>query len=299
MDNNRVITQSNIDVQAKIAQLNCECAQLKAKMSKETPQFSDLLDEIYAGKQCKIDALAKLVERQSKLTPTQQAYFFRQYRIEQLTNADISQSVALAMLILGNTNLTRYVIKKIAPTASLLRREILQMEFDDALRRAIDTYDIEFGVEFSTYAFRVCVMALQRIKPEVKVVSDTTPVEGGTTLENTLGAPDEFIEDFVQADYRNYIWQLLGYFNDKCQFVTMAHLGKYCEPMTYAEIGEILGVSGSFVGKVVREVVRQIGKMANDPEYSSQLKESVKRKEYHLLTCEEFCSKLSTQSHGL
>lgn len=283
------------DVEAKIERLSQECEQLKAQMSNETPAFSTLFDEVSAGKMYKMSRLAELVKKQRKLTPTQQAYLFRQYRIDCLTGCDAADSTALAMLMLGNENLSRWMVKRVASEASISRREMVEIELDNVLRRAIDGYDVDCGVNFSTYAYTAFVRALKKMKVQIETISTETKVENKLTINDVIGDNDEFIDEYTQKDYKRYVWGLLGYFNDRAQFITMAYLGKYCEPMTYAEIGAILGVSGSYVSEVMRAVIRNIRKMERTSRVD-ELRPSLARDKYHLLTCAEFNERLQAEA---
>lgn len=276
------------DVPNRIAQLDDKCSVLKTQMSEETPEFSALLDEVCSGKEHKMSNLVKLVEMQGKLTATQQEYLFRRYGIERLTGVDTSTSVALAILILGNKNLTRRFIKRYAPNANSWMQERLEIIMDDALRRAIDAYKVEYGTAFSTYAFKSFYMAFVTMKPELDMVSSTTQVADNLTLEETIGESDDFFDNFSRKDYAQYVWKSLGYFNDRCQFIIMAYLGKYCEPMSYAEIGEILGISTSAVGHILREMIRTIGRCVKVESNEPTVRTGLSRKEYHLINSREF-----------
>lgn len=282
-------------VKGKLEQLDKECGELKSKMCEETPNFSALLDEVCAGKEYKLPKLVELIDSQRKLTPTQTEYLFRKYKIERMTGVDVSNSVALALLILGNKNLTRHILNKYAPHANSWDKENIEIELDDALRRAIDTYDVEYGTAFSTYAFKVCYLALTRTKPEVCIVSDSTPITDNLIVSDAIGANDDFFDDFSWEDYAKSVWRLLGYFNDKCQFIVMARLGKYCEPMSYAEIGEVMGISAGSVGYVVREVIRDIGRIEKNLPKKPKLRHSLCREQYHLMNGDEFHNRFKAE----
>lgn len=272
------------------------CARFRQIASDENAEFVNLFDQVCAGKDYKMPRLLSLVENNKKLTINQQNYMFSIYNVERLTGKDVANSCALAILIMGNQNIVNHIMNKKFATFNSHHREKIEMELQDALRRAIDNYSLECGTTFSTFAYKVLLNARAYDSKQIIPLSlDTTVVDddGQIYLESALGYDDEFVSGYAENEIKQSVWELLGYLQPQNQFIVMAYYGKYREPMVLTEIGEVLGITKSRVSQKLAKSLELIRELMDDPKSRVLTKSPQLQDECKLLTEEEFNTVLS------
>lgn len=270
----------------------------------ENAEFMGLLDQVIDGKDHKMMELLRIIEKNKRLTNNQCNYLFSLYNIERMTGKDVANSSVLAVLIMSNQNLINHMINTKFGSFSNNFKEKMQMTLQDALRRAIDNYNLDMEVSFSTYAYRAFSNAKSIDDKEIVPLSLDTTIAGdeqkGLELSDVLGEEDEFIANFAERQAMQDVWGLMGYLHPKNQFIIMAYYGKYCEPMVLTEIGEILNVTKSRVAQVLSKSLELLREMVKDPAHVRLIKSKQIQDRYHLITEEEFnnllCSSVNAYS---
>lgn len=274
------------------------CAKFRQIAYEEDAEFINLFDQIYAGKEYKLPSLLGMIEKKKKLTNNQQNYLFSLYNIERFTGKDLANSCVLALLIMGNKNIVNHILNTKYATFNSYYQEKIEMELQDALRRAIDGYSLESGTTFSTYAFKVLQNArVLNDKQIVPLSLDTTTIDDDDSvyMYSTLGEEDEFIEDYAEREIRQDLWKLVGYLKPQNQFIIMAYYGKYRQPMVLTEIGQAMGITKSRASQRLGKSLNLIRQFVSEPQ-SIAKKSPQQQSEWRLLTEDEFNSILSTSA---
>lgn len=84
------------------------------------------------------------------------------------------------------------------------------------------------------------------------------------------GQFDKFSEQFDVETLPADPWDMLGNFNMRAQFCTMAKYGKYTKPIPPVDTAKLAGVSVSRLKAILKTVTAEIKLMAEDSEYISQ-----------------------------
>lgn len=257
----------NIDKQKQ------ECEALKSKVQAENPEFYNLLEEILKGDSYKIPALIKMVEKNKCLTSLQTEYLIRMYKIENVVDPENNNSSVLAILLLANEGLVIFMIKKIrnfyGVSSSIISKEDLEIIAKDSIRTAIDEFSLDLNYSLTTFAYGIFKNDVFKMvnSKKVQAISFDTPIFKGKdsdlVLEDSLGEEDQFITNYVENDFKSYVWGCLGYLKPRYQTIMMLYLGKYNEPMTNQQIADVVHLTKSRVSAITKtcfELMKEIVK---------------------------------------
>ena len=144
------------------------------------------------------------------------------------------------------------------------------------LIKGVDTFDITKNYEFATYAIR-CInneilMFLRKNKKHTNNESidktlgtdkDGNELKIGNTLydENT-----HFVLDYENKECYKIIREVIMDLNDRDREVIMKYFGFNDEPITQKEIAKLLGLSQSYISKLVKNVLKKISKQLEQKE---------------------------------
>lgn len=137
------------------------------------------------------------------------------------------------------------------------------------LMKAINTFDTSKNVEFTTYATR-CIdneilMFLRKIKKDQNVDSLEKPLtidKNGNELkvEDTVYDDTDIVEDYEKNEIYKIIRKMVESLPERDRKIITLHFG-FEEDKTYTqkEIADILFVSQSYISRLVKKIVREIG----------------------------------------
>ena len=137
------------------------------------------------------------------------------------------------------------------------------------LMKAINTFDTSKNVEFTTYATR-CIdneilMFLRKIKKDQNVDSLEKPLsydKNGNELkvEDTVYDDTDIVEDYEKNEIYKIIRRMVEGLPERDRKIITLHFGFEEDKIyTQKEIADILFVSQSYISRLVKKIVREIG----------------------------------------
>ena len=191
---------------------------------------------------------------------------------EYLVNHD---EKAYKKLVEGNVKLVHFVINKIANKYSE-RLDKMEDEYFGlgclALEHAINKFDINKieEVSLSTYAVtwiesRITRALKRKIDDDKYLISMQETINDGDdlTFEGILADEDDYIEDFIEHDYKIYkknkVQNVLSKLNDEERKILELYYGfEDGIPKTYYRISEILGINKYTVKKIIENTTKKL-----------------------------------------
>ena len=131
------------------------------------------------------------------------------------------------------------------------------------LSKAITTFDAnKIGkIKFATYASVVIrnevYMEFRKSRKEVDIISYEQDVDDteNISLKDMLVDEENFVEDVIKKDYDSYkskmIENALNNLNDNERRIIELHFGFNCEPISEVEIAKMIGISRSYVSRII------------------------------------------------
>ena len=138
------------------------------------------------------------------------------------------------------------------------------------LMKAIKTFDISKRITFATYATR-CIdneilMFLRRLKKDQNVDSLDRAIsydkEGNELkIEDIISDKIDIINDYADNETYRIINQIVRELPDRDKEIIMLHFGFYDDKThTQREIADMFSISQSYVSRVIKRIVKKIGK---------------------------------------
>ena len=137
------------------------------------------------------------------------------------------------------------------------------------LIKSVDTFDITKGLQFATYSTR-CINneILMFMRKGKKYINDTSleqPLgtdkeEKELKVEDTLSASDsDFVLEYENNESYKVIRNVVNSLPERDKNVIIKHFGfKNNNPMTQREIADELGLSQSYVSRIIKKVLKDI-----------------------------------------
>ncbi len=269
-------------------------------LKEENPKFLATYDKVCSGQDWLIKDIVNDVKRKG-WSDEKYKLFFSCYALEKLAGENMKNSYTLAILMLAHEPLINYVMRKISIPLWISYDDV-RAEMSYALRKSIDGYNVFGDVKFVSYA---CVglynNAIKYIDQESKRqnVSFEEVLEEKSNQHRTkkvdLRATDPFIDDYAEIDAKKRVWELLGHFEKRAQFIAMAVLNG----VPRRDITNVVKMSKSSVNSIFASVMTEVTHIANDSNYIKDKKykdfrynecRSYVSPKYHLLSKEEYNS---------
>lgn len=182
---------------------------------------------------------------------------------EYFIKANNGDEEAKKIIIEHNRRLVTYTIKRYFP---LVTTDYPFIEMEDIISTgtigliiAVDTYKLDEKVCFSTYAM-ACIKneiikylnSMNKSKYNVSINSKVKVRnnENDLALEDFLKSKIEIEDQFIDNEQKRIIKEALNILNPLEKQIIELHYGFNSEPLTFFEIGIILGYSSSHIGKV-------------------------------------------------
>ena len=176
---------------------------------------------------------------------------------------------ARVKLVTHNIRLVLYIVSNRFSNVEYDKKDLVSIG-NIGLLKAIDTFDISKGFEFSTYAMK-CIdneilMFLRKIKKHQNIVSMDTIVfhdkDGSDIkLEDKLSDGSDLVEDHEQNEIHSIIRKLVQELPDREKEIVMLHFGFYNDRIyTQEEIADKLNISQSYTSRLIKKTVKKIGK---------------------------------------
>ncbi len=184
----------------------------------------------------------------------------------QMKNGD---SNAKEIVIKHNLRLVTHIMKKYYINES--ENEELISVGTIGLIKAVNSYNIEKGVRFATYASR-CIeneilMYFRNKKKSVLDISLDEPIETDAegnplTLMDIIAVEDTVADDFVRKNNIDILRKLVNGMKNKREkdIITMRYGLDGNEPLTQNEIAEIYGISRSYVSRLETKIIKNLRK---------------------------------------
>ena len=142
------------------------------------------------------------------------------------------------------------------------------------LMKAIATFDTSKNVEFSTYAIR-CIdneilMFLRKLKKYENDDSLDRTINHDKTgnelkIEDILSDDTDIVEEYTDNETHRIIREVVKDLPDHDRKIIMLHFGFYNDKThTQREIANMLSISQSYVSRLIRKIVKQIGKILEE-----------------------------------
>ncbi len=135
------------------------------------------------------------------------------------------------------------------------------------LIKAADTFDIESGINFATYATRVIyndiLMYIRRIKKHSKVVSFETIIPGTDetplTIGDTLSYDDEKINELEKAEGIKALHDAIHSLPEReCKIICLLYGIGEARRYKQREVAEQFGISQVYVSRVEKKILKKM-----------------------------------------
>lgn len=186
---------------------------------------------------------------------------------ELLLQAKNGSKYARDLLIIHNIKLVLFELSKTFKSVEYDKNDLLSLGCL-GLIKAIDTYDIDKGYEFNTYAIR-CIdneinMFLRKLVRIQRIDSLDRPIyidSNGNelNLKETINSDACLEDDIIDKDIIRIVRELVEKLGDREKKIIMLYFGFY-DNKTYSqkEISSILNISQSYVSKLVNVTINNI-----------------------------------------
>lgn len=182
---------------------------------------------------------------------------------------------ATATLVEHNIRLVLSEVTKKFITVEYDKKDLVSIG-NIGLMKAITTFDTSKKVEFSTYAIR-CIdneilMFLRKLKKYANDDSLDRIINHDKTgnelkIEDTLSDDTDIVEEYTDNETHRIIREVVKDLPDRDRKIIMLHFGFYNdETHTQREIANMLSISQSYVSRLIRKTVKQVGKILEEKE---------------------------------
>ena len=175
---------------------------------------------------------------------------------------------ALAKLVEHNIRLVLYQVEKRFKTVQYDKKELVSIG-NIGLMKAVTTFDISRNMEFSTYAIR-CIdneilMFLRNLK---KYASDASLDEAiyhnndgdEIKIKDTLSDDMDFVEEYIDNETHLMIREIVNELPERDRKIIILYFGFYDNKRhNQNEIANMLSISQSYVARLIKRIVSQIG----------------------------------------
>ena len=175
---------------------------------------------------------------------------------------------ALAKLVEHNIRLVLYQVENRFKTVQYDKKELVSIG-NIGLMKAVTTFDVSRNVEFSTYATR-CIgneilMFLRNLK---KYASDASLNEAiyhnkdgdEIKIEDTLSDDIDFVEEYIDNETHLMIREIVNELPERDRKIIILYFGFYDNKRhNQYEIANMLSISQSYVARLIKRIVSQIG----------------------------------------
>lgn len=203
---------------------------------------------------------------QKPLSDEEEAYYLKQMG----QSDEALKQEARQILIIRNLRLVAHIAKKYQ-NAPEDQEDFISIG-TIGLIKAIDTFDQEKGIRLATYAAR-CIdnellMTMRSRKKSARDVSLYDPIgtdkEGNeiNLLDITLSGQEDFTNTFLKTEDQKKIRQLVDAILPKRekQIIYLRYGLDGREEMTQREIGNMLGISRSYVSRIEKRALKMLRK---------------------------------------
>jgi RNA polymerase sporulation-specific sigma factor len=136
------------------------------------------------------------------------------------------------------------------------------------LIRAADTFDLDKGACFSTYAARVVqnqiLMYLRKCKRQIQAISFETVVTGteeNLTVKDTLSYEDDQLMRLEQAEQIAELYKVVHSLPDReCEIICLLY-GFGDKSHTQKEVAERLSLSQSYISRLEKSILKKMKSM--------------------------------------
>ena len=207
-------------------------------------------------------------ELKEKLSDEEFEYYFNLYK-----NGDINARNVIAE---HNFKLSKYVVN-LYYKKDLIEKDDLYSIANIGLLKAIDNYDLNKGVKFSTYACNYILYEIKHYyrKKQISAISleDISYIndDGEKILidDKSLQVSDSFTEEFTDKEYVNYLLNTLSYV-DRDIIEMYYGLGDYNKTYNQNEIAKKYCVSKQRISKRIIDSLKDLKHAAESPEFRNQ-----------------------------
>lgn len=199
---------------------------------------------------------------------------FKEYFEDKLLKVPLKECGARTLLMLGNEKLIYFVLSSKFGVQGVNHNLEEFTVGKIGLVKAIDTYNINSGVKFNTYACRVIMNEiymhrrklntksnhLEQSKISFEELIQTNGREGAPIrLIDSLAGDDNFVQDITNKDFIDNVIYNLRYLTKNELFSVVNYFGLFNRrPKSQAEIADILKVSHSNVSRYLSSSLRKL-----------------------------------------
>jgi len=135
------------------------------------------------------------------------------------------------------------------------------------LIKAADTFDIEKGIRFATYAARVIqndiLMYIRKNKKYLKIISFETIIPGTDenplTIEDTLSYEDERLKNLEQAEQNLELHRIIHSLPDReCKIICLLYGIGESRSYRQKEVAERFGLSQSYISRLEKDILKKM-----------------------------------------
>ena len=191
-------------------------------------------------------------------------------------------------LVEHNIRLVLYVINHRFATVNYDKEELVSIG-NIGLIKAIDTFDIDKGAEFTTYVIKVIeneiLYFLRKLKKDKKIYSLDDIISENKNgnqlrLEDIIKDDKDFVEGYETIEVYKTIRKIVKELPDKEREMVMLYFGFYDKTYTQTEIAEKFSISQVTVCRILNKTLKDIENILKNKEIlDSDLKTTKKRKD--------------------
>jgi RNA polymerase sporulation-specific sigma factor len=178
---------------------------------------------------------------------------------------------ARVKLVTHNIRLVLYIVSNRFSNVEYDKKDLVSIG-NIGLLKAIDTFDISKGFEFSTYAVRCIVNEILLFLKKINNNTDSIDrivfhdKDGSKIkLEDKLSDGSDLVEDHEQNEIHSIIRKLVQELPNREKEVVMLYFGFYNNRIyTQEEIAGKLNISQSYTSRLIKKIVKKIGKQLDD-----------------------------------
>ncbi|MBQ7880623.1 MAG: sigma-70 family RNA polymerase sigma factor [Clostridia bacterium] len=232
-----------------------------------------------------IEKRLRQLRKNGNLTSEDIISLFKEYEIDKLNNIPKQDSVARAMLIVENVKLVYFVLN------SKLGFNCVNETMEEfgagqvGLIKAVDTFDVNKNIKFSTYAARIIINEIfiyyrvenaQRNLSEKNKISFEEPIQlnnknENLTVKDILGEDDENLVDFDEKELVKEVINNMRFLNENEQKAVIYTFGLFGNDiLTQREMSKIINRSRAFVSRCLDMGIKKLRALTLKPEQLSR-----------------------------
>jgi RNA polymerase sporulation-specific sigma factor len=228
----------------------------------------------YVMKEYLLQKRLKQLTQNNHLTDESNELLFKEYRDDLLNNIPKEESEARTLLLMGNRSLIYFVLNR---SFSLFTDYDILDETavgNVGLVKAVDTYNVDMGVKFITYAYRVIFNEINMYYKKINSKSNfgertkmslddyvNTNVQDGEelTLADMISDPYDFVEDVQEFEIFEKVVDKIKYLSKQEAVIIINYFGLFGQPaLKQQSISSLLGVSRSNVSRHFSSAVKKL-----------------------------------------